>query len=74
MTGEVTPYGVTNRWFKRKCWQLLELVSKNSINSRKKNVKDLEEIPAEIKDQLEVIPVKMIEQVLKLHWSISQFH
>ena len=29
-----------------------------------KNVKDLEEIPNEIKNQLEIIPVKYISQVL----------
>ncbi|MFN7095762.1 MAG: S16 family serine protease, partial [Burkholderiales bacterium] len=31
-----------------------------------KNVKDLEEIPHEIKNSLEVIPVKTVDQVLEI--------
>ncbi|RTL10827.1 MAG: endopeptidase La [Neisseriaceae bacterium] len=67
MTGEVTLYGevLPIGGLKEKMLAALRAGIK-TVLIPEKNVKDLEEIPAEIKDQLEVIPVKMIEQVLEI--------
>jgi ATP-dependent Lon protease len=67
MTGEVTLYGevLPIGGLKEKMLAALRAGIK-TVLIPEKNIKDLEEIPAEIKDQLEVIPVKMIEQVLEI--------
>lgn len=65
MTGEVTLYGevLPIGGLKEKMLAALRADIKTVIIPDK-NVKDLEEIPNEIKNQLEIIPVKYISQVL----------
>jgi len=67
MTGEVTLYGevLPIGGLKEKMLAALRAGIK-TVLIPEKNVKDLEEIPTKIKDQLEIIPVKMIEQVLDI--------
>lgn len=67
MTGEVTLYGevLPIGGLKEKMLAALRAGIK-TVLIPEKNVKDLEEIPDEIKGQLEVIPVKTIEQVLDI--------
>lgn len=67
MTGEVTLYGevLPIGGLKEKMLAALRAGIK-TVLIPEKNVKDLEDIPSEIKDQLEVIPVKTIEHVLEI--------
>lgn len=67
MTGEVTLYGevLPIGGLKEKMLAALRAGIK-TVLIPEKNVKDLEEIPDEIKGQLEVIPVKTIDQVLEI--------
>ena len=67
MTGEVTLYGevLPIGGLKEKMLAALRAGIK-TVLIPEKNVKDLDDIPSEIKDQLEVIPVKMIDQVLEI--------
>lgn len=66
MTGEVTLYGevLPIGGLKEKMLAALR-AGISTILIPEKNVKDLEEIPADIKDQLEIIPVKTVDQVLE---------
>ncbi len=67
MTGEVTLYGevLPIGGLKEKMLAALRAGIK-TVLIPEKNVKDLEEIPDEIKGQLEVIPVKTVDQVLEI--------
>lgn len=67
MTGEVTLYGevLPIGGLKEKMLAALRAGIK-TVLIPEKNVKDLDEIPADIKSQLEIIPVKNIEQVLDI--------
>ncbi len=67
MTGEVTLYGevLPIGGLKEKMLAALRAGIK-TVLIPEKNVKDLEEIPDEIKGNLEIIPVKTIEQVLEV--------
>lgn len=67
MTGEVTLYGevLPIGGLKEKMLAALRAGIKTVIIPEK-NVKDLEEIPNEIKDGLEIIPVKNVDQVLDI--------
>lgn len=67
MTGEVTLYGevLPIGGLKEKMLAALRAGIK-TVLIPEKNTKDLEEIPTEIKAQLEIIPVKSIEQVLEI--------
>ncbi len=67
MTGEVTLYGevLPIGGLKEKMLAALRAGIKTVIIPEK-NVKDLEEIPEEIKGNLEVIPVKTVSQVLDI--------
>ena len=66
MTGEVTLYGevLPIGGLKEKMLAALRAGIKTVLIPYK-NVKDLEEIPADIKDGLEIIPVKTVDQVLE---------
>lgn len=67
MTGEVTLYGevLPIGGLKEKMLAALRAGIK-TVLIPEKNVKDLDEIPADIKSQLEIIAVKNIEQVLDI--------
>ena len=67
MTGEVTLYGdvLPIGGLKEKMLAALRAGIK-TVLIPEKNVKDLEEIPDEIKGELEVIPVKTVDQVLAI--------
>lgn len=67
MTGEVTLYGevLPIGGLKEKMLAALRAGIKTVIIPQK-NVKDLDDIPSEIKDRLEVIPVSDVEQVLEI--------
>lgn len=67
MTGEVTLYGevLPIGGLKEKMLAALRAGIK-TVLIPEKNVKDLDEIPDEIKGQLEVIPVKTVDQVLEI--------
>jgi ATP-dependent Lon protease len=67
MTGEVTLYGevLPIGGLKEKMLAALRAGIK-TVLIPEKNTKDLEEIPSEIKGQLEVIPVATIDQVLEV--------
>jgi ATP-dependent Lon protease len=67
MTGEVTLYGevLPIGGLKEKMLAALRAGIK-TVLIPEKNVKDLEEIPHEIKNSLEVIPVKTVDQVLEI--------
>lgn len=67
MTGEVTLYGdvLPIGGLKEKMLAALRAGIK-TVLIPEKNVKDLEEIPDEIKGPLDVIPVKTVDQVLEL--------
>lgn len=67
MTGEITLYGdvLPIGGLKEKMLAALRAGIK-TVLIPEKNIKDLEEIPGDIKDHLEVIPVKNIDQVLDL--------
>lgn len=67
MTGEVTLYGevLSIGGLKEKMLAALRAGIK-TVMIPEKNVKDLEDIPTEIKGQLEIISVKTIDQVLEI--------
>ena len=67
MTGEVTLYGeiLPIGGLKEKMLAALRAGIK-TVLIPEKNIKDLEEIPSEIKDHLEIIPVKTVDQVLEV--------
>lgn len=67
MTGEVTLYGdvLPIGGLKEKMLAALR-GGISTVIIPDKNIKDLEEIPAEIKDQLTIIPVKFVDEVLAI--------
>lgn len=67
MTGEVTLYGdvLPIGGLKEKMLAALRAGMK-TVLIPEKNIKDLEEIPNEIKDSLEIIPVRHVDQVLDI--------
>lgn len=67
MTGEITLYGevLPIGGLKEKLLAALRAGTKTVVIPDK-NLKDLEEIPSEVKDSLKIIPAKMIDEVLKV--------
>ena len=66
MTGEMTLRGnvFTNWWSMEKQWRLIEVIFTHIILPEN-NLKDLDEIDDEVKENINFIPVKTMEDVLK---------